>query len=171
MTQTLLREPKHLARSMKEIDKRLDDFTHEDDPFGQRRNVLVYAMDYGTAYRHLTQNNKPTDQQWAMVRMLDVKREALSTFLIVLRDALNHKHAAAQAERLREYVWLLGRDDVLDEMEAALAHPSHLPELRAFAIHMGGRFTRAWMEETDGDDRAARLAAGLPCETDCKECA
>ncbi len=166
MTSTLI-APRHLRRTMEEIDERIK--TSERGA----RDVLLYALDYTHAQKHFAglSWSHPSSDQWAMARMIDVKQEAHGTFLVILREAVEHRDTMRwQVERLREYVWLLGRDDVLAEMDAVIEHPTSIPALHAFAIHMGGRFTRSWMAEEQENEYLARLAAGLPCRPECRRC-
>ena len=63
-------------------------------------------------------------------------------------------------EKLIEYAWLLGRDDVVAAMEAAEYTNYGAPKVKAFAEGMGF----PWPTDDPG---LTRMADGLPCADDC----
>lgn len=96
--------------------------------------------------------------------LVDEVRELV--VLAVDRIVWHRPIAAARAvERLRDYTWALGRDDIRPAMDAT--DPARLAEqMKAFCDGMG------WDVLTFADGpveraRLARMVQGLPCEDDC----
>lgn len=79
-------------------------------------------------------------------------------------------HRGISAERsvikLREYAWLLDRDDVVTAMDAAEYPQYGAPTVKAFADGMGWPFIAHVAES----ERAAlvRMSKGLPCVDGCE---
>ena len=75
----------------------------------------------------------------------------------------NHRgiSASRSVDKLTEYAWLLGRDDVVTAMEAADYPQYGAPKVKAFAEGMGWE----WPSTPD----LARMSQGLPCEDTCAD--
>jgi len=81
-----------------------------------------------------------------------------------IRKVVDHRGISAERSvvKLREYAWLLGRDDAVVAMDAA-AYPQYgAPKLKAFALAMG----LPW--PTD-DIVLEHMASGQPCSPNCWE--
>lgn len=163
--------PKHLRREPEEIVAHLNTLTQAEVASGGRDLVLRQSLPYNEAVRHMPgypQGVFPSEAQWKRVRYADLKQTAQAYLKVGLREAVMHRWLTTfHADALEELAWLMGRDDVVHEMSVK---DTTVGKLHAFAIHMGGRFTKMWMEEADRDPRAERMAAGLPCEPGCGEC-
>ncbi|MER7063982.1 hypothetical protein, partial [Streptomyces albidoflavus] len=128
------------------------------DFFGWRQEVLVCALDFEHAREFLIA--EATADQWTQRGPETEAREYYTFALGKIRD-----HRGISAERstikLAEFAWLLGRDDVIEAMEAAV-HPQYgAPKVKAFADGLG----LAWPDESGLN----RMAAGEPCTPDCRE--
>lgn len=78
---------------------------------------------------------------------------------------LGHRGISANrsVDRLREYAWLMGRDDLMSAMDAAEFPQYGAPIVKAFADAMG------WPFGDPGDEVLARMASGEPCTDGCEE--
>lgn len=163
--------PRHLRREPSEIVERLNSLNQAQVQSGAKEVVLWYTLPYNEALRS-TPNFPigifPTEKQWSVVRYADLKRVAHAYLTVGTQEAVRHHWLTTfHTDALEEFAWLMGRDDVVYEMSTK---DSTVGKLHAFAIHMGGRFTKSWIEMTDRDPRVERMAAGLPCEPGCGEC-
>ena len=64
-------------------------------------------------------------------------------------------------EKLTEYAWLLGRDDVVATMNRADYVQYGAPKVKAFALGLG----LPWPED---DEELERMAYGEPCQPGCE---
>lgn len=99
----------------------------------------------------------------------DLLEQAARDYLtFAVEKAIGHRglSASRSVDKLREYAWLLGRDDVVAAMEVAEYPQYGAPKLRAFAEGMGW----AWPGDVDAQDATAleRMTQGLPCQDDCR---
>jgi hypothetical protein len=129
-----------------------------DDMFGFQREVLLGAMDYEHAKPFLKED--VTEAEWQESRS-DTAEAARGYLDFAIGKIVDHRGISAgrSVEKLTEYAWLLGRDDVVAAMEAADYTNYGAPKVKAFAEGMG----LPW--PTD-DPRLVRMAEGLPCRTD-----
>ena len=77
---------------------------------------------------------------------------------------VNHRgiSASRSVDKLTEYAWLLGRDDIVKAMGEADYPQYGAPIVKAFADGFG------WWPEDVGPE-LARMAEGLPCEDSCMD--
>ena len=132
-----------------------------DDYFGFRREVLVEGMDHATLRVALG-----AEIGADITAPEDIESNARDYFPFAVEKIVYHRSISAtrSVDKLREYAWLLGRDDVVSAMDSA-AYPQYgAPKVRAFADGMGWPWP-----ELDPDDVAAlaRMAAGDFCEPTC----
>jgi hypothetical protein len=127
------------------------------DFFGFRREVLSDAMTADTLKAAMPGANvvdtwTPDDTEPAARGYLD----------FAIGKILNHRgiSAARSVDKLGEYAWLLGRDDVVSAMDAAGYEQYGAPKVKAFAEGMG------W--EWPDDRELVRMADGLPCRDGCE---
>ena len=75
--------------------------------------------------------------------------------------------AGRSVDKLREYAWLLGRDDVVSAMETASYEQYGAPKVRAFGEGMGWGFLEHGADSYR--DRLERMSQGIPCTDPCEE--
>lgn len=134
----------------------------ENDWMGFRREVLIGALDYAHAQPYL----KPdvTAQTWDGRRDGDLHAAALSYYEFAVGKIRDHRgiSASRSVDKLREYAWLLGREDAVAAMDAVDYAPYGAPQVKAWA----DAFDQEWPAER----WAVRMAEGLPCQQECQEC-
>lgn len=139
--------------------KRIGDEPLGEDMFGFRRDALLDGLDFDHAQEFL--KPEATREQWeeAVRPIAEVAREYLTFAIGKIND---HRGISADrsVQKLREYAWLLGRDDVVAAMNAADYPQYGAPKVKAFAVGMG------WDWPADKD--LERMAQGLPCVDDCE---
>ena len=132
------------------------------DFFGFRQEVLIAALDYGHAKPFL----KPdaTEETWGDAPNEEgLTSDATQYYEFALEKMENHRGISADrsVQKLSEFAWLLGRDDILAAMEAADYPQYGAPKVKAFADGMG----LPWPQE----EWATNMAAGVPCRPDCED--
>lgn len=149
-----------MNRTQEEILERIEDATDE-DMFGFRREILVDALDFEHAKRFLIAGT--TAEEWEAARVDDFEAAAFGYYVFALGKIENHRgiSASRSVEKLREYAWLLGRDDVVTAMDAAEYPQYGAPKVAAFATGFG----LVWPT----DPAMVRMSSGLPCEDDCMD--
>ncbi|MEU5939383.1 hypothetical protein ABZ807_09350 [Micromonospora sp. NPDC047548] len=137
----------------------------EDDPFNWRQDVLLGAMTRDTAQQALP-NADLTHEKWVQDDTDTAAREYL-TFAIGKIAGHRGISASRSVDKLSEYAWLLGRDDVVEAMTKAEYPQYGAPAVKAFAEGMGW----PWPGDVVGwrAKALARMAEGLPCEPDCAD--
>lgn len=147
-------------------DEILARFESADDFLGWAREVLIEAMDADTVRRYNPDATIGTD--WTAWSAGDVETNARNYLDFAIEKAINHRGLSAERSvaKLREFAWLLGRDDVVAAMGAAEYPQYGVPQVKAFADGMGWPFKaeQGW-EQTALD----RMAQGMPCADDCDE--
>lgn len=148
------------ARTQDEILARIRDIAGEDF-LGFRTEVLLTALDYEHARRFLRDGATP--EQWAAEQVTDVEAAAKNYYEFALGKIRDHRgiSASRSVEKLGEFAWLLGRDEVIAAMEAADYPQYGAPMVAAFGAGLG----LSWPT----DEAMVRMASGLPCEDDCYE--
>lgn len=147
------------ARTQDEVLARIKSVEH--DFFGFRLEVLAAALDYEHARSFL--EPETTAAEWAECQVTDIDAAAREYYAFALGKIRNHRGISAErsVEKLREYAWLLGRDDVVKAMDA-VGYPQYgAPKVAAFAAGFG----LAWPD----DEAMVRMSTGLPCVDDCDE--
>lgn len=145
------------ARTQDEILARFREVT-DDDWLGFRREVLTDAMTVDTLRAALP--NGDIEDTWTPEETEPAARGYLG---FAIEKILDHRgiSASRSVDKLREYAWLLGRDDVVSAMDDAGYEQYGAPKVAAFAAGMG------W--EWPDDRELARMADGLPCRDGCEE--
>jgi hypothetical protein len=145
-------------RTQDEIVARIEDATDE-DMFGFRREVLVDALDFEHAKPFLIAG--ATAEEWEEARVDDFDAAARSYYTFALEKIEGHRGISANrsVEKLTEFAWLLGRDDVVAAMEAAEYPQYGAPKVAAFAAGFG--------LDWPTDPAMVRMASGRPCEDNC----
>lgn len=146
-------------RTQEEIVARLKTLSISEDVLGFRREVLISALDHVHAKPFLRPGVTATE--WDAVRETDTLDAARSYYSFALSKIEGHRgiSASRSVDKLTEYAWLLGRDDVVDAMAAADFAQYGAPKVKAWAAGFG----ETWPTET----WATRMADGLPCEPGC----
>lgn len=151
MTVTVTRTPDEIAERIKAAEASLS------DPMGWRCEVLTEALPFEYAQAYLLPGVTP--EQWAEAQANH--QDAESYYAFALTKMTNHRglSASRSVDKLREYAWLAGRDDVVAAMDAAPYEQYGAPQVKAYADGMGF----AW----PGTDDLNNMAAGLPCTPGC----
>lgn len=145
-------------RTQDEIKARYDAST---DMFGFDREVLAESMDLTTLAAAGYGVSQLDDWEPTAGAQLEDKARDYLTFAIGKVEDHRGISADRSVTKLREYAWLMGRDDVVAAMDAEDYAQYGAPMLRAFAVALGW----PWPES----DALSRMAEGLPCSDDCEE--
>lgn len=131
------------------------------DLFGFRLEVLVTALDFEHARAFLRPD--VTAEAWAAARMDDVEQTARAYYDFALGKIRDHRRISASrsVDKLSEYAWLLGRDDIVTAMDAAEYSQYGAPKVAAFGAGLG----LEWPDEQPMN----RMRDGQPCTDDCYE--
>ncbi|WP_433225431.1 hypothetical protein [Actinomadura formosensis] len=148
-------------RTQDEIVARLTTLSVGEDVLGFRRGVLIAALNFEHARPFLKSDVTPEKWDEIRVRPDDIEDRARDYYAFALTKIEGHRgiSASRSVDKLGEYAWLLGRDDVVDAMAAADFAQYGAPIVKAFADGFG----ETWPDEP----WAVRMAKGLPCEPDC----
>jgi len=133
-----------------------------DDWMGNRQDVLLRALDFGNARPYL--KDGVTEEQWNTGgKYADIDADAREYYHFALGKMRDHRGLSAvrSVEKLTEFAWLLGRDDVVAAMKDADYANYGAPKVHAFATGFG----LAWPDEAELN----RMAEGLPCIPNCDE--
>jgi len=147
------------VRTQEEIRARLVDSQSGGSFFNFAAEVLISALDF----EHATFYLKPevTEAEWEADREADTEVAAREYLTFAIGKIEDHRGISADrsVQKLTEYAWLLGRDDVVAAMDAADYPQYGAPKVKAFADGM------CWPWPAGAE--LARMAEGLPCTTDC----
>jgi hypothetical protein len=110
-----------------------------DDIFGWAQELLLSYCDYETVKPLL--NDGVTAEDWATNAddPAKVGDAARSYYAFALGKIEDERGISAERSviKLREYAWLMGRDDVITAMDAALYPPYGAPKVAAFGQGFG----------------------------------
>lgn len=164
----------YTMRTPAEIVERIDAI-EEEDYFGFHREVLVSALPYEDAKPYI--RDTVTEEDWNAREGLTLTpeattAEALRYLRFALGKALNHRglSASRSVEKMTEFAWLLGRDDVVQACEEAEYAPYGAPILMAWAVAYGPDAVGICEEETAKSDRLMKMMSGVRCDDKCSEC-
>jgi hypothetical protein len=147
-------------RTQDEIVARIEVVRVEGDWLGFRQEVLISALDFEHASPFL--NEGVTEEEWNGRRDADLEHAAKGYLEFAIGKIEDHRgiSASRSVDKLTEYAWLLGRDDVVYAMENAHYPQYGAPKVKAFADGMGWPWP----------DAAAlnRMAEGSFCEPGCE---
>jgi hypothetical protein len=133
------------------------------DLMGFRMEVLVTALSFESAKQWRAVDC--TAEQWGKTLTdEDFIARALEYLVFAMDKADSHRGISAgrSVEKLYEFAWLLGREDVMKAMDVA-GYPQYgAPKLRAFAQTMGLAFQEVWISEVT--DALVHMANGRPCD-------
>jgi len=136
-----------------------------DDFLGFRREVLIGALGYEHAKAWL--KDDVTVEAWQPLTTDEEVLGAAAGYLVFAWEkAVGHRGISANrsVSKLAEYAWLLGRDDLVEQMDAAPYPQYGVPKLVVVAEGLGLSLPLG------GDlDALARMARGLPCRPGCDE--
>ncbi len=129
---------------------------------GFDHEVLVGALDFAHAKAFL--NPEVTDEQWFEDGRgaRNILADAGAYLEFAVSKIIGHRgiSASRSVEKLREYAWLLGRDDVVAAMDDEDYAQYGAPQVKAFADGMG----LTWPD----NPMLARMANSEPCSDDCE---
>lgn len=149
-------------RDPDEVVERIKSFGEYDDMFGFRKEVLILALDFESAKQFLVED--AVKEKW--VGPLSVghfERAARDYYRFALDKIENHRglSASRSIEKLREYAWLLGRDDVVEGMDATDYPQYGAPKVFVWAMGFNEKYPRSVP--------MVSMAKGLPCRPNCDE--
>lgn len=148
------------ARTQDEI---LARYRAANDFLGFAGEVLVESMTADTIRQINPDAVLPADWMPNTVQELEVAAREYLEFAVGKIAAHRGLSAERSVIKLREFAWLLGRDDVVAAMDAA-GYPQYgAPKVQAFAAGMG------WSFGGDYEPELSRMARGWPCVADCCE--
>lgn len=130
------------------------------DFLGFRQDVLLRALDFEHAREFL--KPEATAEQWAEASEAgDLLGAAKAYYGFAIGKIRDHRgiSASRSVDKLGEFAWLLGRDDVVTAMQAAEYAQYGAPQVKAFAAGFG----LPWPDEPE----MVRMAAGEPCVPGC----
>lgn len=135
-----------------------------DDFFGSRAEVLLSSLDWDDARPYLMP--EAVEANWHPVQGDHLDEVAAHYYEFALGKIENHRGLSAQrsVDKLTEYAWLLGRDDIVTAMDDADYTNYGAPKVLVFGTMLGLPFST-------GIDKEAilHMAAGQPCYTGCEE--
>lgn len=110
-----------------------------DDPFGWAQEVLLNYCDYETVQPLLVDGITADDWTREAPDRAKVGEAAHSYYEFALGKIEDERGISAERSviKLREYAWLMGRDDVVAAMDAAPYPQYGAPKVAAFAEGMG----------------------------------
>jgi hypothetical protein len=151
-----------LARSQDEIAERFRR-SRDDDTLGFRAEVLIGSLDYEHAKPFLKSDVGPQDWTDTALTVEVVSEEANKYLGFAFGKALDHRGLSAgrSVQKLTEWAWLLGRDDVVEAMDSADYAQYGVPKLVAFA--------RGFDLPVPEDEELERMARGERCRPDCED--
>lgn len=152
-----------ITRTGEEMLARLRDVA-PDDWLGFKREVLLVWMPYEQARALLKEGT--TADQWAaaVAEEGDPDTAAQGYLEFAIGKISDHRGISASraVDKLTEYAWLFGRDDVVAAMDAASYAQYGAPKVKAFAVGMG------WPWPAD-EGELERMADGEYCTPDCED--
>lgn len=151
------------TRTQDEIRARFD---ASDDFFGFAAEVLAESMTADTI-RQINPNAEVNDHQAQTTEQVtEAAREYLG---FAVEKITSHRGLSAERSviKLREFAWLLDRDDVIAAMDAAEYPQYGAPKVKAFADRMGWPFI-SYVEDYERP-ALARMSNGEPCREDCMD--
>lgn len=151
-------------RTQEEIVVRLTS-DRPDDWGGFGTQVLVQALDWDHAKAFLKEG--VTEAEWGEIPPTATDETVTTAAAEYMRfawgKAEDHRGLSASRSitKLTEYVWLLGRDDVLEAVEEADYAQYGCPKLAVMCRMLG------WA--VPADPATQRMIEGRPCEVGCME--
>lgn len=155
-----------VARTQEEIVDRFAEAI-DSDMFGWRREVLLLGMTPESIVRAMPTVELADAAEMEATRV-SLDAEARKYLAFAVNKILDHRgiSASRSVEKLTEFAWLLGRDDVVAAMDAADYAQYGAPQVRAFAEGMGWD----WLPDNPADREALELMSiGRPCHDECAE--
>lgn len=130
--------------------------------FGFAQQVLIPHLDFEHAKEFLVP--EVTAQEWDESRRADADVASAATDYLEFAFGKCSDHrglsASRSVEKMTEYAWLQGRDDVVKAMDEAEYAQYGVPKLVAYAKGFD-------LHIPDDDPGLLRMAQGVPCEEGC----
>ncbi len=147
-------------------DEILARFHAADDFFGFAIEVLSESMTADTIRQINSDAELPGD--WTPQTIEQVEASAREYLTFAVDKALSHRGISAERSviKLREFAWLLGRDDVVTAMDEAEYPQYGMPKVKAFALGLGWVFGPTDVDELEALDR---MSSGDECRPGCDE--
>ena len=153
-----------MGRSESEILERLKGIEAEGGFLNFAPEVLREALGFEWCKAH--GGTKEDAEPWESWDGKTLEEAARSYLEFAYDKATDHRGISANrsVDKMREFAWLLGRDDVVEAMDAAEYVQYGAPKLKACADGLG------WDFPDDNDNETlARMARGESCEEMCEE--
>lgn len=161
-------------RTPEEIVERIDKIREAgDDFFGFRQEVLTAALPWGHLEQYLREDLPAEEKQ--VYRDGRVERteawllnEAKEYFHFAIGKIIDHRgiSASRSVEKLTEYAWLLGRDDLVEAMDGTGYSKYGAPIVLLFGATMGFSLPELDQEDAEALDN---MANGVSCRRGCEE--
>lgn len=149
-----------LPRTDKDIRARIEASTNM---FGFDKEVLAEYLSFEGAEG--IRKEGMTEKEWGDVPNLDELTEAAHNYLnFAIGKIEDHRgiSASRSVDKLTEYAWLLGRDDIVTAMGEADYAQYGAPKVKVFSVGFG------WWPQDPSPD-LVRMSDGLPCTDDCEQ--
>lgn len=155
-------------RTTAEIITRIEAVQRGGDFFGTQTNDLLAALDFEHAKSYLREG--VTAEQWAeaMVATEGGIRDAAAGYLeFAVGKALNHRgiSASRSVDHFRAWVFLLGTDEQLAQLESTEYEQYGVPQLAVAAEIL--EIPMTWDALLAASPELANMAKGEPCEPGC----
>lgn len=139
------------------------------DLIGFRREVLVDSMDLDTLKKVMPDFAPEGDaSEYPAIKPESLDARARGYLEFAIEKAICHRgiSASRSVDKLTEFAWLMGRDDVVESMSKADYAQYGVPIVKAFAEGM----EYEWEASYEGDQaRLDNMAQGKPCVKGCSE--
>jgi hypothetical protein len=134
-----------------------------DDFLGFAREVLLDALDFEHAKPFLVDDATPEKWAEAMVELGPLEEQAKDYLAFAYGKADDHRGISAgrSVSKMTEFMWLMGRDDVVVAIESVPYPQYGVPKLAVISRLTG------W-PGPEGEE-LERMARGEPCRPDCME--
>lgn len=137
----------------------------DEDLLGFAREVLLGQLDWAHIQPFLRDDHGLDGEEFERDRRAnDLTLDANGYLSFAIGKIVDHRgiSASRSVDKLREFAWLLGRDDVVAAMDAADYPQYGAPKVYAYCVGMG--WPEAWPTDNAG---LARMLEGQPCSDDC----
>lgn len=149
-----------MIRSSKEILARLE-VIKEDDVLSFKREVLFAYLDYEAVKPSL--KDGVTEEEWNAARATDPLEEARDYMEFAWGKVEGHRGISAERSvgKMEEWLWLLGRDDLLEKVKETSYCQYGAPKLAVICEELG------W--PVPEDEGIQRMIRGEMCRPDCED--
>lgn len=156
-----------ITRSQDEILARFREVDAEpSNMFGFAQEVLAGAMTVETLKQAVPDFEPSAEASFPLYTSENIEQAAREYLEFAIGKALDHRgiSASRSVDKLTQFAWLAGKDDVVEAMDEAGYTNYGAPKLKAFAEGMKLPFEAG---EYYSQEELDRMAAGKSCRKDC----